>query len=292
MHAALSSCKELEWRCVKCKKGASKAASLDAVIADRLGEVLVAIGGVLDCLAGFEDRLRDKTDLGRTIALESGVKALEEKMLAVERLTEGMSNFEKLESRIIELERMLGPGCKQRDEKGGGEERSGMSVKREAGHDGVDRWEMEERLKRRTCVIVHGLEESDSVDAAVRREADQARVTDMFRELRCGDAGVDIVIRLGKKEVPVNGIGPKPRPLKLVLESEEMKTRLLVRAKNLRNMKEGGWSRVFVHRDLTPMERRERRAAWQEMRNRGVGRERDMVLTEGGEEAERGSERE
>ena len=108
---------------------------------------------------------------------------------------------------------------------------------------------------------MHGLEESDSVDAAVRREADRVWVTDMFTELRCGDMEMDKVIRLGKKGVLVNGIDPKPRPLKLVSESEVMKTRLLTRAKNLRNMKEGGWSRVFVHRDLTPLERRERRAA-------------------------------
>ena len=69
-YAALSGCSELEWRCTQCKKGAPKSPSLDALIADRLGEVLVAIGGVLERLAGFEDRLWDKTDVGRTITLE------------------------------------------------------------------------------------------------------------------------------------------------------------------------------------------------------------------------------
>ena len=147
---------------------------------------------------------------------------------------------------------------------------------------GVDKWEREERLKRRTSVIVHGVEESDANDAADRKEADQVHVAEMFRELDCGDVRMDKVIRLGKKEVPVNGDGPRPRPLKLVLESEEMmKAKLLRRAKNLRNSKEGGWSRVFVHQDLTPMERGERRAAWQELRNRMVGGERNLELMEG-----------
>ena len=53
-YTALSGCKELEWRCAKCKKGSSN----EALIADRLGKVLAAIGGLLDRLAGFEDRLR------------------------------------------------------------------------------------------------------------------------------------------------------------------------------------------------------------------------------------------
>ena len=41
------------------------------------------------------------------------------------------------------------------------------------------------------------------------------------------------VIRLGKKGVPVSGGNPRPRPMKLVLESEEMRSKLLGRAKNL-----------------------------------------------------------
>ena len=45
-YAALSGgCRELEWRCEKCKKGSSKPLPLDALIADRFGEVLTAIGG-------------------------------------------------------------------------------------------------------------------------------------------------------------------------------------------------------------------------------------------------------
>ena len=74
---------------------------------------------------------------------------------------------------------------------------------------------------------------------AGRREADQVRVAEMFRELDCGDMRMDKVIRLGKKGVPVNGDGPRPRPLKLVLESEDMKAKLLRRAKKLKEL-EGG----------------------------------------------------
>ena len=69
----------------------------------------------------------------------------------------------------------------------------------------VDKWEMAERLKRRTSVIVHGMEESEAVYAAERRERDQERATDMFKELGCKDVKIEKVIRLGKKGVPING---------------------------------------------------------------------------------------
>ena len=279
-YSALSGCKELEWRCEKCRKGSPKPASLDAMIADRLGEVLAAISGVLDRLLRFEDRLREKTEVGRTIALECGVRDLEEKMLAVERLTESLKIVEKLESRVSALEKGRNRSeemGREREEKGGRHDGSEWS---DEWLGEVDRWEMEERMKRRTTVIVHGLEESEAVEAAERRERDQERVAVMFKELGCGDVRTDKVIGLGKKGVPMNGKGPRPRPLKLVLESEEMRSKLLGREKNLRRMKEGGWSKVFVHRDLTPMERGERRAAWQEMRNRMVGGERNLMLGE------------
>ena len=136
----------VEWRCSTCKKRTSKAATLDAGIADRLGEVLVAIGGVLDRLAGFEDRLRDKTDVGRTITLEGGVRVLKERILKVERLTERMRNFDKLESRISVLESKLSPGSGRRDERGEGDCRSGAGMEWKVDQDGVDSWEREERF--------------------------------------------------------------------------------------------------------------------------------------------------
>ena len=44
-YAALSGCSELEWRYAHCRRGSPKPPFSDALIADRLGDVLVAIGG-------------------------------------------------------------------------------------------------------------------------------------------------------------------------------------------------------------------------------------------------------
>ena len=105
-YAALARCKELEWRCDGCKRRSPKYPSHEAGIADRIGEVLVAIGGVMERLAGLEDRFKDKTDVGRTIAVENGLRNLEERLLAVERMTERLEIVDKLEGRVSDLERI------------------------------------------------------------------------------------------------------------------------------------------------------------------------------------------
>ena len=177
-YSALAGCKELEWRCDKCRKGSPKTPSLEARIADRLGEVLTAIGGVLDRLLSVEDRLRGKTEESRTITLENGVRVLEEKVLAVERLAESLKNVEKLESRVSALERGSASGGNRGGEKAVGRVGMGelgmMDGKAEmvTGRGEVDKWEMAERLKRRTSVIVHDcarcgkVEEKDKCDCA------------------------------------------------------------------------------------------------------------------------------
>ena len=65
----------------------------------------------------------------------------------------------------------------------GGEEGGGLSSEEEGeGQEGgLDKWEREERMRRRTSVIVHGLEESEAVDASEKREADRVRLTDVWR---------------------------------------------------------------------------------------------------------------
>ena len=51
----------------------------------------------------------------------------------------------------------------------------------------------------------------------------------------------------------------RPRPIKLVLENEEVRNALLKEAKNLNRIKEGGLDKVFIHQDLTPKEREQRK---------------------------------
>ena len=69
----------------------------------------------------------------------------------------------------------------------------------------MDKWESEERLKRRNCVICARLGGVSGSRGVERREADQGLVSEMFRVMNCGEVRTDKVIRLGKKGVPMNG---------------------------------------------------------------------------------------
>lgn len=143
--------------------------------------------------------------------------------------------------------------------------------------------EEEMELKRTTSVIVHGVAEPDATNSEERETEDVSIIAAMMHELDCDDAKVSKLIRLGKRPTAsTSGDGePKPRPIKLVLESEEQKVQVLRRAKNLRLAKEGGWEKVFIHQDLTPKQREARKLLVQEMKERMVRGEKDLMILNG-----------
>jgi len=83
-------------------------------------------------------------------------------------------------------------------------------------------------IKRRRCnVIVHGLQEvTNDVDAGVGAGASEDQVVQLLHEIGCNDVSVEDAVRLGKKQ-DVSDSAPKPRPLKLVLASEDQKDKIL-----------------------------------------------------------------
>ena len=81
----------------------------------------------------------------------------------------------------------------------------------------------------------------------------------MFQEAKAENIKVENVVRLGKKATdPMQ----HPRPMKVVLDSAESKISLLNKAKNLRETQEGGWSKVFIHQDLTPSKEKQENHLW------------------------------
>ena len=132
-------------------------------------------------------------------------------------------------------------------------------------------------MRRKTSVIVHGVSEPDSSDSSQREVDDLCVLAAMMQEVGCEDTKISKAIRLGKKPEA----GMKPRPIKLVLETEEEKISLLKKAKNLRLAKEGGWETVFIHQDLTPREREMRKILVQEMKERQAKGEKDLTIFNG-----------
>ena len=105
----------------------------------------------------------------------------------------------------------------------------------------------------------------------------------MLQEIKCSDVKVNSVIRLGRRlpttdDQDMPTVAPRPRPIKMVLSTEEEKIEVLKSAKNLRLTKEGGWQKIFIHQDLTLKEREERRLLLQEKKTREQRGETDLII--------------
>jgi len=91
--------------------------------------------------------------------------------------------------------------------------------------------EREDQDKRRNSVIVFGLKESSSPQADVRVADDVEKMQEVIQELDIHqEADICKVIRLGRRAETAD---EKPRPLKVTLNSENVKLEITKNAKKL-----------------------------------------------------------
>ena len=134
------------------------------------------------------------------------------------------------------------------------------------------------RKWRRCNVIIHGLkEESDDVGAGMGPGANEDQVMQLLHEFGCDNVSVEDAVRLGKKQDESNPES-KPRPLKLVLASEDQKDKILYRSKNLRGKKDKELDKVFIHQDLTPKQRERRQQLVAELKDRQSKGEKNLIM--------------
>jgi phage host-nuclease inhibitor protein Gam len=138
----------------------------------------------------------------------------------------------------------------------------------------ADREEQEEISKRKNSIIIHGLSESLSANGSSRCSEDNDHVMDMLNQINCPTVSVNSCIRLGK--LPSDQT-QKPRPLKIVLSSEDQKDRVLRYAKNLKGMG-NGLDKVFLHQDLTPKQRAHRQMLVKELKDRQQKGELNLMI--------------
>lgn len=137
-----------------------------------------------------------------------------------------------------------------------------------------DEVEKEEIQKRCKNVIVFGLNESASDDAGVRFADDLEAMQSVIGNLQV-EHDITKVVRLRKKNEQQDA---KPRPLLVSLRSEEERVELLKKAKNLKDMEEGGLNRIFILPDLTPKQRQIRKNLVQELKKRQSEGETGLMI--------------
>jgi len=141
-----------------------------------------------------------------------------------------------------------------------------------------DKAEEVEIDRRKTNVIIHGVAESDDDNADQRIDDDSTVLAAMFHELKVENVKVESIVRLGKRAV---NPAQNPRPMKVVLDSVDSKLSILRKAKNLRELQDGNWSKVFVHQDLTPKQREARKPLVVELKARKASGEKDLTIYNG-----------
>jgi hypothetical protein len=118
------------------------------------------------------------------------------------------------------------------------------------------------------------LKESTGHSGDIRKKEDSDNVQDLLNSIQCSTVSVNTCVRLGKlPEVPTE----RPRPVKIILSSEEQKDKILRYAKNLKGLS-NGMNKVFIHQDLTPKQRARRQQLVQDLKARQQQGETNLMI--------------
>ena len=186
-------------------------------------------------------------------AVEGTQKRVEEK---VDKLMESMEKQRKTESHLVH-------DCV--------EEAVRMKLQE-------DREEAEEVNKRRTSIIIHGMKESDATELEDMKKEDEEEIVNLLHEIKCDDISVQTSYRLGRRDETA---GAKPRPMRVIVSSENQKNKVLNFAKNLKHTKHKDLEKVYIHQDLTPKQRQQRAALVLEMKQRQSSGETNLIIVNG-----------
>lgn len=133
--------------------------------------------------------------------------------------------------------------------------------------------EMEDRLRRRKCLVISGVPEQTEGTVHSRSEADKQKVQVMLQDL-CGisEPRISRIHRIGSQQQD------KARLIRLVLENENDAKNILQKAKQLRDSPQ--YDRIFINPDLTPFQREIYKKLREELKRRRNSAE-DVVIRGG-----------
>jgi gas vesicle protein len=131
--------------------------------------------------------------------------------------------------------------------------------------------EMEDRLSRRSNLIIRGMPEPVCSDHADCEESDARTVSELFQVLDVTPSSPLQIKRIGKI------ITGRPRLLKLQFTSQSVRDLALRKSNRLRATKFGN---VYLNKDLTIMQQKEQRILLQELKERRKNNE-DVAIKGG-----------
>lgn len=131
---------------------------------------------------------------------------------------------------------------------------------------------------RQQCLVIQGLHESTAVRPEDRVTEDLASFNGLLNQLLPPGVEVKVIkaFRIGKKSEDSLGT-PRPRPLKIMLESKDQIKAILSKKTNLRH----SHKEVFFQPDYSPAERLKRRELVLELQSRLKAGEHNLAIFKG-----------
>jgi len=145
-------------------------------------------------------------------------------------------------------------------------------------HDAVreklqeDNKEVEDIHRRSTNVIIHGLREIPQEDREIRTRDEADQLQDMLHAIKCDDVSVQNMVRLGRYDSSQQ----TPRPMKVVLASDQQSNKILSLSKNLYG--DRVYEKVYIQQDLTIKQREKRRELVRELKQRKAQGEANLII--------------
>lgn len=249
----------LKWFCVQCEKELNSREVVGNRKEDdnRSDKILKLLEQLVEGSKSVEHRLNqievsldNKADSSIVQQQEERINKLEKEKVFQD------DNMKQIDIRIMNLEKQLLTGTEDRNldsEKSKDMDRKTMS--------GVD--EIQDRDRRKANLIIFNMPESEADDPEDRKLFDIAEMVDLLNELKV-NTEVTRPVRLGPKR-----IGSRwPRPLRVTLNNEEDKWKVLKSSKNLMMSGKDIYKEIYLKRDMTQMERDHETKLRQELKSR------------------------
>lgn len=239
VYDAMIESKEICWFCKSCNKEVS------GMKEQKEDKVLVLLEKMMDKLNDMEDKLHQKADVMILDDLKCRIKRLEDG--AEERLSSG-SRVQQLEDDMMRQVSDIKAKLSQNSEKLTKLETNRAVVE---GEEAMSLDEQHETEKRKKNMILYKVGEIQSDDASDRKAGDMLFLHELCNDVlgvTVGNGDVEAMYRLGKREED------KVRPLLVKFGTEDLKRRVMGRAKELK-FADDKFKRISLAHDLTPRQR-------------------------------------
>lgn len=262
---------DITWFCIPCRGPAVQAAQTDKLIEDRCKHYL---------MKAMEEICNVKSELKGDIQnMSNKVDKLTEKVDGLDNLREDLTTVkEQVVATVKDLQRdVVDLKSKPEIESNGNIESlkqkiSSLETQLDKNKEETSR-EITQRELRKQNVIVFNVPQSRAEDSANRNQQDSEYFMRLCNELKLDDIEITGVTRLHPGSTQ-NQDEDNPKPLRIRVRTEQMRTQILSKARLLKMSDNEVHRKIYIKRDMTPLERAEavKSREKQRERERGEGR--------------------